>query len=131
MTARSRAELRKFGLVVGGLFGLVGTVSWWRGHVVAPRVCWTLGGPLVVAGLVAPMLLAPVERVWMRFAEALGAVNARIILTALYYVVVTPIAWMRRRAGDPLDRRLHDGTASSWVLRERRPVDPARYRQQF
>ena len=131
MSERSRAELRKFGLVVGGLFGLVGAVSWWRGHAVAPVVCWTLGAPLVVFGLVAPAMLEPVERVWMRFAEALGAVNARVILTALYYVVVTPIAWLRRRAGDPLDRGLRDGRPSSWVRRERRPVDPARYRQQF
>ncbi len=131
MPAPSRSALRRFGLSVGGVFLLLGTVSWWRGHVIAPRVMWTLGGPLVVGGLVAPALLAPVERVWMAMAEVLGRVNTRIILTVLFYLVITPVAWIRRLSGDPLDRTMRDGRASNWVKRERTPVDPARYRQQF
>jgi saxitoxin biosynthesis operon SxtJ-like protein len=129
MAERSRAELRKFGLVVGGLFLVVGTLSAWRGHVYPPRVCWTVGTPLVVLGVVAPSVLRPVEHAWMRFAERLGAINARIILSALYFLMLTPVGWIRRRTGDPLDRRVTAGTR--WVRRPRGPVDPARYRQQF
>jgi len=127
----SRSALRRFGLSVGGVFMVLGAVSWWRGHVIAPRVMWSVGAPLVAGGLVAPLLLAPVERAWMRMAEVLGRVNTRVILTVLYYLLMTPIGWMRRRSGDPLDRAMRDGRASTWVRRERRPVDPARYRRQF
>ena len=131
MSELARPGLRKFGLTVGGAFLAIGAISAWRGHVVAPRVCFTLGSPLVVLGLVAPTFLAPVERVWMRFAEVLGRVNTRLILTVLYYAVMTPVGLVRRWHEDPLDRRLRDGRASSWIPRERGPVDPARYRQQF
>jgi hypothetical protein len=127
----SPRALRKFGLTVGGVFLLLGCLSWWRAHEIAPRILWALGTPLVVLGLVAPPLLGPVERAWMRMAEVLGRINARIILTAFYYVVMTPVGFVRRWRHDPLDRRMRDGRQTSWVRRERGPVDPARYRHQF
>jgi hypothetical protein len=131
MSPTSRPALRKFGLTVGGMFVLLGCVSWWRGHEIAPRVMWALGAPLLALGLVAPSLLGPVERAWMAMAEVLGRVNTRIILTVLYFGVVTPLGWIRRRSLDPLNRRMGDGSASNWVMRPRGPVDPARYRHQF
>ena len=127
----TQPSLRRFGLTVGGVFLLLGCVSWWRGHEVAPRIMWVLGAPLFTLGLIAPSLLGPVERAWMAMAEVLGRINTRIILTTLYYLVVTPIGALRRRTSDPLNRRMHDGAASNWTKRERVPVDPARYRHQF
>jgi hypothetical protein len=86
---------------------------------------------LVVPGLLVPRLLGPVERAWMGLAAVLGAVNTRIILTLVYVLVVTPIAWLRRLGGDPLERRLGTDARTHWVPRERGPVDPASYRKQF
>ena len=131
MRQPTRPALRKFGLTVGGVFLLLGAVSRWRGHEVAPLVMWTLGTPLVLLGAVAPSLLGPVERAWMAMAEVLGRINTRLILGAVYFLVVTPLGVVRRWRDDPLDRRMRDGEPSSWLRRERRPVDPARYRQQF
>ncbi|HLK13133.1 MAG TPA: SxtJ family membrane protein [Candidatus Binatia bacterium] len=131
MAARTPRELRKFGLTVGGAFLVLGTVSWWRGHVVPPRVLWTLGALLLAPGLLAPALLAPVERAWMRLAEALGWVNTRLILGVLFYVVVTPLGWVLRRFRDPLDRRLDGAGGSAWVRRPPAVADPAAYRHQF
>ena len=129
--ARTAAELRRFGLTVGGVFLLLALVSWWRGHDCAAAVMAASGTGLVLPGLVAPRALAPVERAWMRFAEVLGRINTRIILTVALCLVITPIGLVRRAFGDPLDRRTRDGRASTWVRRPRAPVDPARYRQQF
>ena len=131
MPQPSQPALRKFGLTVGGVFLAFGCVSWWRAHEVAPRIMWALGAPLVFLGLVAPALLAPVERGWMAMAEVLGRINTRIILSVLYITIVTPLGWIRRWHSDPLDRRMQDGRSSNWVRRERVPVDPARYRQQL
>lgn len=129
--ARTPAELRKFGLSVGGIFLVLASISWWRGHVWPPLVMATVGTMLFVPGAVVPRVLGPVERRWMIFAEALGRFNARIILTVLYYLLITPIGVVRRWRTDPLDRRLHDGRTTSWVPRPTVAVDPARYRQQF
>ena len=129
--ARSPRELRRFGLTVGGMFLLLAAVSAWRGHTIPPRILGTAGVLLVVPGLLVPRVLGPVERGWMRFAEMLGRINTRIILTILYCVVITPVGIIRRWLGDPLDRTMRDGRRSVWVQRPRQAVDPARYRQQF
>lgn len=131
MAAPSKASPRKFGLVVGAAFALFGTLSWARGHIVAPRVLWGMAGLLIGPAVVAPAVLGPVERVWMRAAAILGQVNSRIILTLLFYVVIAPIGLLMRCFRDPLDRELRDERASCWIKRPPQPVDPKRYEQQF
>ena len=91
----------------------------------------TLGVALIVPGLLAPRLLGPVQRVWMRAAHVMGEVNSRIILGIFYFVVFTPFGFVLRRFRDPLDRSLTDGRTSDWIRREPVPVDPARYERQF
>lgn len=129
--ALSKAELRKFGLTVGTAFAVFGAISWWRGHELPPRVLWTLAGLLIIPGLIAPSILGPVQRGWMAFAMVLGHVNTRIILTVLYYLVMTPVGLIMRLFRDPLDRSLKDTRDSQWVRRESQPVDVARYERQF
>jgi hypothetical protein len=131
MTRLPDAELRKFGLTVGGVFAVLGVVSWWRGHDVAPKVLWTIGALLIAPGLVAPALLAPVQRAWMRLALVLGHVNTRIILTAVFYLVMTPIGFVMRLFRDPLDRSLRDAQSSQWVKRSGEDFQPSRYERQF
>ncbi len=127
----AKRDLRKFGLRVGAVFVLLGVVSWVRGHTLAPRFLWTVAACLVVPALLAPALLRPVERLWMSGAALLGHVNTRIILTVLFYVVLTPVGLMLRLVRDPLNRRLDPSAGSNWVRRAPQPVDPARYQEQF
>lgn len=129
--APSKTELRKFGVTVGAAFAVLGTISWWRGHELPPRVLWTLGGLLFVPGLLFPGVLGPVQRAWMAFALVLGHVNTRIILTVLYYLVMTPVGFVMRLFHDPLDRSLRDGKESHWVKREPETPELARYERQF
>lgn len=129
--AASRSELRKFGLTVGAAFALLGLISWYRGHVTPPRVLWTLATALVVPGLLAPALLEPVHRSWMRFGFVLGEVNSRVILTVFFYLVVTPAGFVLRLARDPLNRSLREARRSQWIKRERTAVERERYERQF
>jgi len=132
MAGASRAELRRFGLTVGGAFLLLALASWWRAHVLPPRVLAALGLLLVGPGLVAPAALGPVRRVWLRAATLLGVVNSRVLLTVLFYLVIAPVGFvLRHLVRDPLDRSLADGKTSNWVKRERQPVEIGRYEQQF
>ena len=131
MQAVSTAELRKFGLMVGGVFLLLGTISWYRGHTLPPRVLWAVGVALVVPGAVAPAVLRPVRTVWMHLAAVLGEVNSRLLLTVMFFLVVTPIGLLMRLFGDPLRRSLDEKGASDWIRRPPGRVDRARYERQF
>ena len=110
-----RRELRRFGLLVGGIFAII--ASWplvLRGD--EPRV-WAglIAGGLIMVGLAFPVALGPVYRIWMRGAEALGWLNTRVLLGVVYFLVMTPIGVLMRLIGrDPLDRRLGD-RPSYWV----------------
>ena len=129
--ALSKSELRKFGLTVGTAFALFGAISWWRGHELPPRILWTIAALLIVPGALFPSVLGPVQRGWMAFAMVLGHVNTRIILTAMYYLVMTPVGLVMRLFRDPLDRSLKDTRDSQWIRLDQGPVDPARYERQF
>ena len=131
MEQLSNRELRKFGLSVGTAFVVLGLASAWRGHVWAPRVLWVLAALLVVPGAVAPALLGPVQRGWMRFAAGLWHVNSRIILGAFFYLFLTPLGMLLRLFRDPLKLRFDNQETSNWIRRPQQPVDPNRYRQQF
>jgi hypothetical protein len=61
---------------------------------------------LVVCGAFIPRALYYPSKVWWRFAIALGWVNARIILTIAFVIVLTPHFAVWRLIGrDPLQRR--------------------------
>ena len=113
------------------MFLLLGGISWWRGHELPPRIMWTVGALLAIPAVVAPALLGPVQRWWMRGAMVLGEVNGRIILTLLFYLVIFPLGRVLRLFRDPLNRSLRDPGGSNWMKRPSEPVDPGRYERQF
>jgi saxitoxin biosynthesis operon SxtJ-like protein len=111
---------RKFGLTVGLAFLALSAIAWWRGHPTTLTVLASLGGVLVLAGLVVPALLGPVDRGWMKLALLISKVTTPIIMGVIYYVVLTPVAFMRRLiGGSALVHR--DGAHGVWFDRTSTP----------
>ena len=116
----SRSE-RSFGLSVGSVLVAIGAVLIWRGRVRTAEVVGLIGIVLIAAGALRPALLTVPSAIWWRVALLLGWVNARIILTLAFALVLTPIGWMWRLTGrDPLGRNRR--SSSGWV------AYPVRYR---
>ena len=111
-------ELRQFGLVVGGIFSAIGL---WPAVVrnEDPRL-WSLvlGGTLVVLGLAAPQSLKHIYFGWMKIGHVLGAINTRIILGAIYYILITPMGLVMRLKGkDSMHRVLVQDATTYRVVR--------------
>jgi saxitoxin biosynthesis operon SxtJ-like protein len=124
------AQGRRFGLVVGAAFLVLGAVFLWRDRLLAAQVCGALGGALVLLGLVLPRALLPVERVWMSAALAISKVTTPVLLGLIYFGVITPIGGIRRLfARDPLRHPLRDG--SLWIRRETDGRQPRDMERQF
>jgi hypothetical protein len=97
---------RSFGKAVGGFLLLLSVVLWWRGRITNAEIMASIGAVLLVLGLIAPRLLYYPSLVWWKFAMILGYVNARIILTIAFLIVLTPLALVWRLLGrDPLALR--------------------------
>ena len=115
-----RKDLRKFGLMVGGILLLLGFFLLWRGrHATIQISLWAIGGSLIVFGAIAPKVLRPVYVAWMKFALILGWVNSRILLSLIFFLLFTPIGLIMRLFGrDALNRRMSGESDSYWVKRE-------------
>jgi hypothetical protein len=54
---------------------------------------------LLLLCMVWPVVFRPVARVWLGLSHMLGAVVSRIILSVLFYGLVTPVGLLRRMSG--------------------------------
>lgn len=116
--ATGRTQLRKFGLMVGAVFLLLGAF-WWRGRSFG-AVFLAVGAVLVFAGVVYPTGLRFVYICWMSFALVLGAIASTILLTIFFFLVVTPIGLIARAFGkDFLSRKLEREKEVYWIMRDR------------
>ena len=127
----SRAE-REFGLIVGGALMLLS--CWWlyRGKFHSQsQVTLPLGGLLLLLGLLFPKALFWPNKAWMALAEVLSFITTRIVLAFVFFVIVTPIGFIKRLSGwDPLHRRA-GRSDSYWRPYSERQRDPRHYEKMF
>jgi hypothetical protein len=114
---------RQFGLVFAAVFAIVALwpvvsgrpVRWWSAVVAAA---------FLTAALVAPRILAPLNRVWLWVGLLLHKCVSPIVLGLVFFSTVTPIGLLLRALGkDPLRLRLDPAAPTYWI--ERRPPGPA------
>ncbi len=61
---------------------------------------------LLVAMMVQPLVVKPFAMLWFGLSEFLGTIMSKVILTIIFFVVVTPIALIRRVTGaDAMQRK--------------------------
>ncbi len=97
---------------------IIGGVLLWKGKFLAPYVL-ILSALFLIFGLFFPKLLAPVEKIWMKFAEILSVIMTRVILTLTFYLVITPLGLLVRLLGkDLLQKKFEQEVKTYWV-----PVD--------
>ena len=114
-----RRHLRRFGLTIATGMTVIGAVSFWRDHTVAPTMMWTAAVLIGVPALVAPAVLARVERAWLMFGQP-----ARVG----QYTDHPDGAVLRRRDTGRCVRPVVPGPARSAVVGNARELlAPARY----
>ena len=97
---------RSFGLSVGTVLCLIALLFAWRGHARRAEIAGAIGAGLVVFGYLRPSLLKYPSDAWWAFATVLGWVNARVLLSLAFFLVLTPFGFVWRVTGkDPLARR--------------------------
>jgi hypothetical protein len=126
-----RGHLRKFGLTMGVAFAVFGGLFLWRGHMVAPYLFMLAAAFLLLAPL-APKALRPVQTVWMTLATVLGWVMTRVLLSLVFFIGITPLAFLARVVGKRfLDLKFEPDRESYWEKREPPTEGMERYESQF
>ena len=121
---------RSFGVAVGTVLTVIASLQVWRGRLAWAEVTGGIGIVLLVLGLVRPSLLRIPSAIWWRFARLLAYVNARIILTLLFVLVLTPMSLLwRLMRRDPLNRSR--AASAGWSPYPARYRDVKHYERMF
>ncbi|MBN1688164.1 MAG: hypothetical protein JW893_03615 [Candidatus Omnitrophica bacterium] len=126
-----KKELRSFAKVMTIASVVIFGLAWWL-HGVRPVVLIYAAAFFFLAGFIAPVLLWPIHKIWMTLALMMGWVMTRIILTILFYLVVTPIGLLSRILGKRfLDLSFRENKESYWIHREQCEFNPKKYEVQY
>jgi len=92
-------QLRSFGLLLGGIFGVI--AAWPIIFHAAEARSWAavVAAILIIPALVFPRALYWIHKGWMALGHVMGWVNTRIILGLCFFLIVTPIGFIRRALG--------------------------------
>ena len=123
MSQKSKIKVssnRSFGLVFFFVFLIIGLWPLLDG---GQFKIWSLFFSLLflVLGLMNSKLLTPINLLWTKFGILLGNIFAPIVMSFIFFLVVTPIGLLMRIMGRDLLRTKYNKSGKSyWIKREKR-----------
>ena len=127
----SKKDLRKFGITVGSVLVVLAIVFYFldRSYFI---YFGAAGLVLIIMGFISPVILKPLNKVWMGLAIVLGWLSSRIILIVVFYLVLTPISLIAKISGKKfLDLKYKSEKDSYWIKREIIKPDRSSYEKQY
>ena len=125
------AQARKTALLVAGVLLALAAWNFYRGRMTVVVVLGSIGVALLLMGLLLPSVARRFHIVWMKFAAILGYINSRILITLMFYGLITPFGFLSRLFGrDTLNRRAQ-ARESYWIPRETTRQTKAGFERQF
>lgn len=91
-------DYKKFGVMMGVMALLISSLGFRNDTPWFPYGA-LIGTTILFFGLVAPKLLQPVYRIWMKFSVVLGFFMTRVILSGVFFLLLTPLAIIARLSG--------------------------------
>lgn len=108
---------RAFGVLFTIVFGLLAAFGAWRSAPSWPY--WAIAAAVfALVTLLMPVILAPLNSLWMRFALLSSRITTPVVMALLFFGAVLPTGLiMRLLRQDPLRLRRRDDAESYWVRR--------------
>lgn len=115
-----RKGLRDFGLLMAAVIGvLFGVFFPWVFDSRWPLWPWLIGAAFALPALVAPSVLRPIYRGWMRFGLFMSKIMTPLVLGIVFFLVFTPVAFILKILGKDAMRRKLDPRADSYRIDNR------------
>ena len=110
----AKSDLGKFGITIGIILMIIAGFLFWN-EKESFQIFLKVGTILFVLGIAIPVILKPIYWIWMIFATILGWIMTRVILSILFYAVITPIGLISRLFGKQfLELRWDKSKGSYW-----------------
>ena len=126
-----KSDFRKFGITVGIILIMISGLLIWK-EIESFQIFLTIGVVLNVLGIVIPVFLKPIYWIWMIFARILGWFMTGVILTLLFYAMLTPIGIISRFLGKQfIELVWKEKDSTYWNYRSPGIIEKERYKKQF
>ena len=126
-----KKDLRIFGVTIGIILLLIAGFLFYKDKE-SFQIFLYIAGAFIGFGSIIPIILKPIYIVWMVFAVILGWFMTRVILSLLFYVIITPIGLVLRIFGkDFLELKKQAVQGSYWNQRDSNLEKNQNYEKQF
>ena len=125
-----RKDLKNFGFTIGFILLIIGGFLLYKEKDLSIYF-FSIGSILVVLGGIAPVILVPIYKTWMTFAVIIGWIMTRVILSVLFYSVITVIGIITRLLGKDFLNLKSINQKSYWNSRNRDYELNQDYEKQF
>ena len=126
-----KKELRSFGVTIGIILLLIAGFLFYK-EKESFQLFIYIASSFIGIGFIIPILLKPIYIIWMTFAIILGWFMTRVILSLLFFVIITPIGIILRLFGkDFLDIKKQAIEKSYWNIRTNGHLEKENFEKQF
>ena len=126
----TKKDFKHFGLTIGLILFFIGVFLFYK-DIESFVYVVPIGSIFLFLGLVVPSILKPIYKIWMIFAVIIGWIMTRLILSVLFYTIITGIGILTRIIGkDFLNLKLKD-QESYWNIRDNGHELNQDYEKQF
>lgn len=113
---------RKFGWFFAAVFVIVAAYAYWKTWATVSLVALSLAVLFSAVTLLAPRLLAPLNRLWYGLGMLQGKIISPIVLGLIFFVLITPVSLVTRLFGRDVLKIKKRNVESYWV--DRSPPGP-------
>ena len=121
----------KFGWFFSAVFAMIGLYSYVQQLKTLATAVTILCFLFVAITFFVPQLLTPLNRLWYTLGILLGKVTSPIVLGAMFFVLITPIALITRLFGRDELRMRKSFVESYWVDRTPPGTQSDSFKNQF
>jgi hypothetical protein len=126
-----KSDIRNFGITLGIILLLISGFLFWK-EKESYQIFSGIGITLSLIAIAIPSVLKPVYWMWMIFGIILGWFMTRVILSLLFYIIITPIGLTLRLFGKQfLELRWDKSKESYWNFRTNEHLKKENYEKQF
>ena len=126
----SNKDIRSFGITIGIILFIISATLLYYDKSSYQIIAY-MGGGFIALGIIIPILLKPIYILWMTFAVMLGWVMTRVILSLVFYLIMTPIGLITKLLGEDFLDLKETNVKSYWNNRDSHLEQNQDYEKQF
>jgi len=126
----NRKDLKNFGFTIGFILLMI-SIFLFVSEKNSFIYFFATGLIFIGLGIITPVVLKPIYKIWMSFAIIIGWVMTRVILSVLFYLIISTIGIFARLVGKDFLNLKSKNNDSYWNIRNKEYELNQDYEKQF